>query len=663
MFPIKIATASVNQTPIDWAGNTQHIIDAITAARAESVQVLCLPELAITAYGCEDAFHGTDVSDRALICLREIITHCQDIMVCVGLPLRWHGALYNVVAIIVDAELVGFYAKQHLAGDGVHYEPRWFQAWPAQQQVAFPWDDRQVPLGDVYLDQAGLRFGFEICEDAWVPQRPAAEKAAMALDIVLNPSASHFAFDKFQVRQDIVREGSRMLQCCYVYANLLGNESGRMIFDGGGVIAQGGEIIAVAERFALADWTMQTAVVDIDKTRRAQARMTSFKTNPIDGPGLIQHHWQMQTAMAQIEAVPAQAAWEHGAYLKEETFTRAVAMGLIDYIRKAHSKGVVISLSGGADSAAVAVLMKVAWDWGRQYFGAAAWKQRIGLKPDEEFDRWCTCVYQRTKNSGDVTEQAARLLAECIQARFHVIDVDDIVQAYQNRVEDMLGRALNWQDDDIALQNIQARARAPSVWMLANTMNALLLATSNRSEAAVGYATMDGDTCGGLSPLAGIDKAFLRHWLFWMQTVGAEMTPAIAALEAITNQAPTAELRPAAATQTDEDDLMPYPVLDVIEALAIRDKLAPLAVYQQLQLRYPAYEDEQLAFWTKRFFQLWSRNQWKRERYAPSFHLDDKNLDPKTWCRFPILSGGFETELAELEHYLATRAEEELCNA
>jgi NAD+ synthase (glutamine-hydrolysing) len=207
---------------------------------------------------------------------------------------------------------------------------------------------------------------------------------------------------------------------------------------------------------------------------------------------------------------------------------------------------------------------------------------------------------------------------------------------------------LTWEQDDLALQNIQARARAPGIWMLANLRGALLLSTSNRSEAAVGYATMDGDTSGGLSPIAGIDKAFLRRWLVWMEQQGPDGIGPVPALAPINVQQPTAELRPQEASQTDEADLMPYDVLDAIERAAIRDKHMPLDVFHLMEVEFPQYSREQLGFWVERFFGLWTRNQWKRERYAPSFHLDDENLDPKTWCRFPILSGGFERELEEL---------------
>ena len=259
-----------------------------------------------------------------------------------------------------------------------------------------------------------------------------------------------------------------------------------------------------------------------------------------------------------------------------------------------------------------------------------------------------TCAYQSTRNSSEVTRGAAESIARSIHATYHELAVDAIVQQYVQTVESAIGRRLTWEQDDIALQNIQARVRAPSVWLLANLRGALLLSTSNRSEAAVGYATMDGDTCGGLAPIAGIDKAFLRVWLRWMEKEGpAELGPQ-PELACVNRQQPTAELRPPGEHQTDEADLMPYPVLDAVERAGIRDKLTPWECLQRLGRDFPQYSLPQRAAWVERFFQLWCRNQWKRERYAPSFHLDDENLDPKTWCRFPILSGGYERELREM---------------
>ena len=239
------------------------------------------------------------------------------------------------------------------------------------------------------------------------------------------------------------------------------------------------------------------------------------------------------------------------------------------------------------------------------------------------------------------------------------LEIDELVDRYVAGIEGVLGRKLAWGTDDLAMQNIQARVRAPSVWLLANVNNALLLSTSNRSEAAVGYATMDGDTAGGLCPIAGIDKAFLRRWLRWLQVHGPAGLHPIPALAVVNDLPPTAELRPLENRQTDEDDLMPYEVLDAIERSAIRDKQTPLEIFRLMRAQFSQYSVAQLHLWVGRFFRLWCRNQWKRERYAPSFHVDDENLDPKTWCRFPILSGGFERELQELRAYVESREKDE----
>lgn len=242
-------------------------------------------------------------------------------------------------------------------------------------------------------------------------------------------------------------------------------------------------------------------------------------------------------------------------------------------------------------------------------------------------------------------------------AQFFDVKINGIVEQYTEMIESQIHRKLSWETDDISLQNIQARVRAPGVWLLTNLTGHLLLATSNRSEVAVGYATMDGDTAGSISPIAGIDKHWLRHWLIWLEKTGCEVKGKhikIEGLKYVNALHPTAELRPKEYDQTDEKDLMPYEVLDAIEKVAIKDKKSPIEAMKYMEVLFrEQYSKEHLGDYVKRFYKLWSRNQWKRERYAPSFHLDNRNLDPRSWCRFPILSGGFTKELEELDDYLS----------
>jgi NAD+ synthase (glutamine-hydrolysing) len=259
------------------------------------------------------------------------------------------------------------------------------------------------------------------------------------------------------------------------------------------------------------------------------------------------------------------------------------------------------------------------------------------------------CAYQRLSFSSTKTHSAAKALAEQLGVTFLDLDLEPIHVGYRELVEKALGESIRWNNDDIALQNIQARVRSPAIWFIANVRKSLLLTTSNMSEAAVGYTTMDGDSSGGLAPLAGISKSFLREWLVWLERKGPLELRRFSALKGVNSIPPTAELRQASENQTDEGDLMPYTVLDAIERLAVRDKLSPLEVWRGLSRGLSSgHSAERLVGWIERFFRLWSANQWKRERYAPAFHLDDHSVDPKSWCRFPILSGGFEAELSEL---------------
>jgi NAD+ synthase (glutamine-hydrolysing) len=659
---IRVGGAALNQTPLDWDGNRDRILAAIAEARAVGVGILCLPELCISGYGCEDAFLSAGLLRMAWQVLGEIVPYTGGLVVALGLPVRFESGVYDAAALVADGRLLGLACKQHLAGEGIHYEPRWFRPWPAGRQGILGVEGHRVPIGDLRFDCGGVRIGFEICEDAWSARRPGAGLAARGVDVILNPSASHFAFDKDRVRRRFVLEGSRAFAAAYVYANLAGNEAGRAIYDGGVLIAAAGRMAASGRRFTFADHALCQAVVDLDTVRLAQARNGLAGGGPAgDAPVETDFAPPPVPADTDDDRGDARDAWEHGPHVKEEEFTRAVSLGLFDYGRKSRSRGFVVSASGGADSSAVACLVALAVRLAAGELSVTGAARRLGLGPGSRTAEGCQdeairelvresliCVYQSTVHSGTATRAAAESLARALGATFHAFDVAALVEGYEAMVTRAVGRPLRWATDDVALQNIQARVRAPGVWMLANITGGLLVSTSNRSEAAVGYATMDGDTAGGIAPLAGIDKAFLRRWLGWLERAGPEGIGSIPALALVNALEPTAELRPAASGQTDESDLMPYDVLDAIERCAIGDKQTPVETWRRIRRAFPRHPAAQLAAWTERFYRLWSRNQWKRERYAPSFHLDETNLDPKTWCRFPILSGGFERELVEL---------------
>lgn len=614
---LKIGGATVNQTPMDWTNNVTNIVLALEEAKRQQVDILCFPELCLTGYGCEDLFLSDWLSEKAWLELQKIVPLCDNITAIIGLPVRFNHITYNGASVIRDKKIIGITLKQNLARDGVHYEPRWFDAWQAGAVREVDLHGERVQVGDLIYSVQGISFGFEICEDAWRKEnRPGYRLHQRGVHLIFNPSASHFAMGKSTLREkEVVIEGSEKFQCAYLFVNLLGNEAGRMIYDGDIIFAQHGKILKINERLSLRNFNLLTCAIDFADAGKSE-------TSPItDGK------------QANDEMV------------------RAASLALFDYARKSKARGFVLSLSGGADSSLCAVLVA---EMVRRASGELGWKaftEAMGLDGAVDTEHKAvhellTCAYQGTKNSSDATFQAARELASSLGATFHAWKIDDVVSTYTKEIENVLQRPLTWEQDDIALQNIQARSRSPIIWMLANVKRAVLLTTSNRSEGDVGYATMDGDTSGSLAPIAGLDKPFIIQWLRW-----AEKELHYQGLSYVNNLQPTAELRPLERTQTDEKDLMPYRLLVAIERLAIRDRRSPLQVYTSLNnvLAEYALTSDQLKQYIKKFFRLWAANQWKRERIAPSFHLDDMNVDPRSWCRFPILSGSFTEELKQLD--------------
>ena len=371
------------------------------------------------------------------------------------------------------------------------------------------------------------------------------------MDLILNPSASHFAFGKSRVREKLVTETTRGYFCAYVYSNLLGNESGRLIFDGEVIVATAGKLVCRGPRFSFKDYVVSSGVIDVQAIRRQKKK--SFNFEPAFPEGVVRGYWNIPET---DDPDYAKSQFQEAHFMsKEEEFHHAVSLGLFDYMRKSYSRGFVVSLSGGADSSCCAALIAESLRLARAELGDEGLRQRLSYVDlgdlDSMISRFLTCVYQGTENSSDDTEESARELARDLGATYHVWNVQPLYDQYTTMVEASLDRDLSWEQDDLALQNIQARLRAPGIWMITNIKRALLVTTSNRSEAAVGYATMDGDTAGGLAPLGGIDKVFLLYWLRW-----AEKDLGIDGLKYVNSLQPSAELRPLENEQTDEGDLM-----------------------------------------------------------------------------------------------------------
>lgn len=305
---------------------------------------------------------------------------------------------------------------------------------------------------------------------------------------------------------------------------------------------------------------------------------------------------------------------------REAQASYAIALGLKDYYEKSRTQGGwVVSVSGGIDSSLTIILLCLA-----RALSHSNWPI-YGL-------------YQATRQSSQATFEAARSLCQSLGVIFYSIDIEGLVSENLAKIAPLIHKKFNWEEDDLTLQNIQARVRAPLGWLLANAIEALYVTTGNRSEAFMGYCTVDGDTAGGVAPLAGLDKAFLIGLSrFWLKEGLIPLGP-ITALNGVLAMPPTAELRPATAQQTDENDLMPYEILATLERAVIGQHLSKEDTQALLVWRYPYIELENLRRYLSTFYARLHQSAWKRERLAVGFVVDTVNACPRAGLRFPVLS-------------------------
>ena len=672
-----VAAASLNQTVGDWAGNEARIREVIAAARATGAKLLLLPEMCLPGYSLGDRLLRVGTIERSWDMLLRLRDATEGMAVAVGLPIQWEGVVYNAMALVADGVLLGLAAKENLATGDVQYENRYFLSWPHGRRVDYRGPDGTTcPLGTQMFHLPGLgTVAFEICEDAWKGLRPGSTYALAGAEILLNPSASWFTIGKHRLRRRLVEQISRADHCAYLYTSLSGCDATRLVFDGSLFIAVDGRIEAEGRRFVFTrDWELVDRVVDLREIRHSRMEEGSWReqnsratwgaygavpaTVRVDGDFSTRGvaaapppYWiprqpdHPDPSLRYLEDLVYDGRAIGERDLNHVELELALAIGLRDYTRKTGIKACCLALSGGRDSAMVAWLVRQM----HRYSHPELTREELATHVGRRF----TCAYLATENSGPQTRAAARAVATEIGANYHDGNVQPALTAAHDVIATMTGAPLDWGNEahDITLQNIQARVRGMLIWTLANLENALLLVTSNKSEAAVGYTTMDGDSSGGLAPISDVPKSLIKLYLDW-----AADFHGLQSLQLIKGMEASAELRPQGHGQTDEADLMPFHVLDQIMYAFVQLALDPREILIRL---WPALRDHyrgdlpKFAADVRKFVRLFCFAQWKRERIAISFRVTAFDLDPKTGFRFPPVQAPFTEELAEMDRYVA----------
>ena len=494
----------------DLEGNRARIVERLGEARESGAELILFPELAVTGYPPEDLLLRPGFLRAAAESLREIAAETKGIAALVGTP-HLDRDLFNACAVCVDGEVKAMYHKQFLPNYGVFDEDRYFKA------------GRELVL----LRCGETLIGPTVCEDIWQPGPPATDLALAGAHVIANISASPFHLGKGAVREDMLATRARDNSCWIVFVNAVGAQD-ELIFDGHSlVLDEEGQIVARAPAFEEA-----LLVVDVDATTAVSRRLRDARRRAL------------ARARRELPSPPVVDVPEHAASgtvapvlapaLDElEQMRRALELGLGDYMAKNGFHDVVLGISGGIDSALTAALAAET------------------LGPERVH-----CVSMPSRYSSGETRADAKRVAESIGAQYIEIPIEPIVES----ASAALSSAFEGTEPGVAEENVQARVRGLLVMALSNKFGWLALATGNKSELSVGYATLYGDMAGGFALLKDVYKTdVFRLAKHLNERAGREIIP-----QSVIDRAPSAELRP---DQRDEDSLPPYSELDrVLEA-------------------------------------------------------------------------------------------------
>ena len=505
---MRLALAQINTVVGDLDGNRDRILARLEEARAAGADLVLFPELAVTGYPPEDLLLRPGFLSAAARTLEEVAAETAGIAALVGTP-HLDRDLFNACAVCVDGEVKAIYRKQFLPNYGVFDEDRYFQ--PGR--------------GLVLLRCGETLVGPTVCEDIWQPGPPATDLALAGAHVVANISASPFHVGKGAEREEMLATRARDNACWIAYVNAVGAQD-ELIFDGQSlVLDEEGEVVArgpaFEEALLLVDVDPATAVARRLRDTRRRGLARARRETP--EPPVVELPLQDGKRAAVVPVVAP--------VLDElEEMRLAIELGLRDYVEKNGFTDVVLGMSGGVDSALTAALAVEA------------------LGPEH-----VVCVSMPSRFSSGETRSDARLATETIGARYLELPIQPAVEAVGTTLSEVFAGT----EPGVAEENVQARVRGLLVMALSNKFGWLPIATGNKSELSVGYATLYGDMAGGFALLKDVYKTdVFRLSRHLNERAGRELIPG-----SVLERAPSAELRPG---QKDEDSLPPYSELDAV---------------------------------------------------------------------------------------------------
>jgi NAD+ synthase (glutamine-hydrolysing) len=526
MRTLTVALAQIDSTVGDLDGNADKIRAGIERARSQGAQLVLFPELALTGYPPEDLLIKTGFLRDAAARLDELAEIAEDVVAIVGYP-QLRDDVYNAAAVLADGGVQAVYRKMFLPNYGVFDEQRYFQ------QGTEP----------ALIEIEGIPVGITVCEDIWQPGPPATSEAIAGAQVIVNISASPYHAGKGREREQMLAQRARDNVAVVVLCNMVGGQD-ELVFDGHSVaIDQDGELIARAPQFEEA-FTVCTLDLGAVVTRRLQdaRHRDAVHEERVRGGHPV-------STIARVGSHPVREPVGVGGKgpdgsvrggelggpvspLKDELdeVYSALVLGVRDYVEKNGFEHVVFGLSGGIDSALVAMIAVDA------------------LGPER-----VTAVVMPSPYSADETQEDARAIGRNLGCDVVELRIEDPMNAFEQVLHDVFADS----QSDITEENLQARIRGNLVMALSNKFGWLVLTTGNKSEMSVGYATLYGDMAGGFAVLKDVFKTTVYRMVEWRnQQAGSDLVP-----RSVLDRPPSAELRH---EQRDDQSLPPYDVLDAI---------------------------------------------------------------------------------------------------
>ncbi len=525
----RLALAQINLTVGDLPGNTSRMLECLHQAREAGADLVAFPELATTGYPPEDLLFKKSFIDGNVAAMEQVVAASQGIAVVLGYVQPRESGVANSAAIGYDGRLIDTYDKIFLPNYGVFDEERYFVK------------GNVCPVYEV----GGVRIGVNVCEDIWYEVGPSSVQRRAGAELIVNINASPFHAGKSAFRRDNI-VGSRAADhgLFVAYLNTVGGQD-ELVFDGNSMICDPqGQVIARGPAFREA---MILADIDLDcvlpLSSATSGAACEASLTAVGAPKVIKVPSPSGIGLER-ERPPLESVEEHGEKEEIEEIYRALVLGTGDYLHKTGFSKAIIGLSGGIDSALTAV---VAAD-------ALGPENVLGITMPSRYS---------SRGSIDDSAQLARNLG----IEFWEIPIEPAHTAFTEMLEERFADTT----PNVAEENVQARIRGNVLMTVSNKFGWIVLTTGNKSEMAMGYATLYGDMAGGFAVIKDVHKMTVYALSRWRNAQGDQFGGKDDVIpQTIIDKPPSAELRE---DQLDEDSLPPYEILDpVIQAYVEDDR-------------------------------------------------------------------------------------------